>query len=130
MRSLLKDAIARTRSRYIILDALDECTNCEDFMVFIDELIHSQQEGLRIMITGRREKDIEEQLGFIADHDINIQSAIVDKDIRIYVPNRLATDKKLKKMARKGARGYRCGTNGEGRWHVRLLSKAIICRVG
>ena len=53
------------------------------------------------MITSRREKDIEEQLGSIANYNINIQSAIVDEDIRIYVRDRLATDGKLKKWPEK-----------------------------
>ena len=97
IQSLLKDAVACTGHKYIILDALDECVDREDFMVFVREMVHSQQEGLRIMITSRREKDIEEQLGNIADYNIDIQSAVVDEDIRIYVRDRLATDNKLKK---------------------------------
>ena len=48
------------------------------------------------MITSRREKDIEEQLDFLANYIINIQSVIVDEDIRVYVHDRLATDRKLK----------------------------------
>ena len=97
IRSLLKDAVACTGHKYIMLDALDECVNREDFMVFIRELVHSQQEGLRTMITSRRERDIEEQLGSVANYDISIQSAIVDEDIAMYVRNCLATDRKLKK---------------------------------
>ena len=130
MRSLLKDAIACTGSKYIILDALDECTNREDFMVFIDELIHSQPEGLRIMITSRREKDIEEQLGSIADHDINIQSAIVDEDIRIYVHNRLATDKKFKKWPEKVQEGIVAVLMKKADGMYAREIKAIICPVG
>ena len=33
VRSLLKDAVACTERKYIILDALDECINREDFIV-------------------------------------------------------------------------------------------------
>lgn len=36
-------------------------------------------------------------MGSIANYNINIQSAIVDEDIRVYVHDRLATDSKLKK---------------------------------
>ena len=101
IRSLLKDAVVCTGDKCIILDALDECANREDFMTFIGELVHSQREGLRVMITSRREKDIEEQLGSIANYDINIQSAIVDEDIRVYVRDRLATDRKLSEWPEK-----------------------------
>ena len=101
IRSLLQDAVVCTEHKYIILDALDECTDREDFTTFIHELVHSQREGLHILITSRREKDIEEQLSSIANYDINIQSAIVNKDISVYVRDRLATDSKLKKWPEK-----------------------------
>lgn len=101
IRSLLKDAVACTGRKYIILDALDECTDREDFMTVVRELVDLQQEGLRIMITSRREKDIEEQLGSIANYNINTQSAIVDEDIRVYVRDRLTRDSKLKKWPEK-----------------------------
>ena len=97
VRSLLKDAVVYTGHKYILLDALDECINREEFMVFIRELVYARHEGLHIMITSRREKDIEEEIGSIANYAINIQSAIVDEDIRIYVHDRLVTDTKLGK---------------------------------
>ena len=97
IRSLLRDIMSKTESNYIILDALDECTDRENLLTFIRNLVASKLSGLRILATSRREKDIEEQLRPIADHNINIQSAIVDEDIRVYIRNRLATDTKLKK---------------------------------
>ena len=101
IRSLLKDVLACTGHKYIIVDALDECIDREDFMFFIRGLVQSQQESLRTMITSRREKDIEEQLGSIANYDICIQNAIVDEDIGTYVRDRLATDSKLRKWPEK-----------------------------
>ena len=101
IRALLKDALSCTEYKYIILDALDECADREVFVTFIRDLVNSQQEGLRVMITSRREKDIGEQLGDIANYNIDIQSAIVDEDIRVYVRDRLATDSKLKKWPAK-----------------------------
>lgn len=97
VRSLLKDTVACKGQKFIMLDALDECADREDFLTFIHELVNSQQQCLHIMITSRRERDIEEQLGFLAKYNIAIQSAIVDEDIRVYVHDRLATDIKLKK---------------------------------
>jgi hypothetical protein len=51
----------------------------------------------RVMATSRGERQNKEQLGPIADYSINIQSAIVDEDIRVYIRDRLATVSKLKK---------------------------------
>ena len=97
IQSLLKDAVVCPGHKYIILDALDECADREEFMTFISDLIHLQEEGFRMIITSRREKDIEEQLGPLANYEIHIQSAIVDEDIRVYVRSRLAADRKLNK---------------------------------
>jgi ankyrin repeat domain-containing protein 50 len=97
IRSQLRDMMDRIECKYIILDALDECTDREDLLTFFYNLADSRVKGLRVMATSRRERDIEEQLRRIADYNINIQSTIVDEDIRVYVRDRLATDFKLKK---------------------------------
>ena len=100
--SKLKDAVARTgHDKYFVLDALDECIDREEFSIFIRELVNSQQESLHVMVTSRRDKDIEDELGCMANYNINIQSAIVDEDVQIYVRDRLATDSKLKKWPEK-----------------------------
>ena len=95
--SLLRDSLSRTKHTYIILDALDECTDREPLFKILDDLIGASREDLHILATSRPEKDIEDQLSGIASHNINIESAIVDKDIYIYVRDRLATDTKLRK---------------------------------
>lgn len=97
IRSLLRDIMGQIDSKYIVLDALDECTDREDLLTFICALVDSKLPGLRILATSRPERDIEERLRPITDHNINIQSAIVDGDIRVYIRDRLATDMKLKK---------------------------------
>ena len=97
IRSLLQGTMDRIESKYIIVDALDECTDREDLLTIFCDLVDSKLKGLRVMATSRRERDIEEKLEPIADHNINIQSAVVDKDIQVYVRDRLAIDSKLKK---------------------------------
>ena len=95
--SQLQETLDRIDSKYIILDALDECTDGEKLLTFVCNLVNSKLKGLCVMVTSRRERDIEEQLRPIADHNINIQSAVVDADIQDYVRDQLATDSKLKK---------------------------------
>lgn len=95
--SHLRQAIARPEEKYIVLDALDECTDREGLLTFIQELPSSKPRNLHILATSRREKDIEDELNPIANHKVNIQSAIVDADIRIYIRDRMTTDTKLKK---------------------------------
>lgn len=87
----------RIGSKYIVLDALDECTDREDLLTFLCDSVNSKLTGLCVMATSRREKDIEEHLRPIANYNIDIQSAVVDKDIEVYVRDRLAIDPKLRK---------------------------------
>lgn len=89
--------MVRPGLKYVILDALDECTDREELLPFIREVTASKLQDLHIMATSRWEKDIEDELSPVADHNINIQSAIVDEDIPDYIRDRLATDTKLKK---------------------------------
>jgi hypothetical protein len=88
---------ASGEEKYIVLDALDECTDREGLLNFIRDLMSSSPRDLRILSTSRREKDIDDELSQVANHNIDIQSAIVDTDIRIYIRDQMATDKKLKK---------------------------------
>ncbi|KIV93472.1 hypothetical protein PV10_04684 [Exophiala mesophila] len=95
IQSLLQSTMERMGSKYIVLDALDECTDREDLLTFLCDLVNSKLTGLRVMATSRREKDIEDHLRPISNYNIDIQRAVVDEDIEVYVRDRLATDPKL-----------------------------------
>jgi len=97
IHSLFRKAIAHPGEKYIILDALDECTDREELLTFLRELVSSKPRDLRILATSRLEKDIKGELSSVTNHNINIQSAIVDADIRVYIRDRMATDTKLNK---------------------------------
>lgn len=97
VRSMLCDALALPRRVYIVLDALDECTDQEILLPFLHRLMLSQPQQFCLLATSRPEKDIEEQIIPLANHVVNIQSTEVDHDIRVYAHDRLTTDIKLKK---------------------------------
>ena len=84
---------------YIILDALDECEDRGKLLEDIETITGWELENLHILVTSRREKDIEESLDPLVDgtKKICIQSALVNDDIRTYVHKRLRTDQKLKR---------------------------------
>jgi len=84
---------------FIILDALDECRDREQLLASIDEIVRWKREGLHILATSRKEKDIEEGFEPLMNdkNKICIQSALVDNDIRSYIHERLQTDRWLKK---------------------------------
>ena len=99
VRELLRESLAVPTPVYIILDALDECADREDLLDFLSSFVQLKLAGVRILATSRRERDIEERLLPSTAYNINIQSAVVDEDIRLYIKARLATDAKLKKWS-------------------------------
>ena len=84
---------------YIILDALDECADREELMATIETVAGRQLETLHVIVTSRKERDIESSLESLVDtcNIMPLQSAVVDEDIRNYVRHRISVDKKLKK---------------------------------
>jgi len=82
---------------YIILDALDECHARDEVMSLIQNVLEWRSEHLHLLVTSRRERDIEDTLESLVTGEICIQSAAVDADIRIHIRERLEHDQKLKK---------------------------------
>ncbi|RMZ86707.1 hypothetical protein DV736_g6069, partial [Chaetothyriales sp. CBS 134916] len=96
IHSLLLDVMDQVQFKYIVVDALDECTDRDNLLMFVSKLADARLQGLRIMLVSRRELDIEEQLRPRADYSINIENPVVDEDIWVYVQHLLATDANLK----------------------------------
>ena len=84
---------------YIILDALDECTNRAELMDVLKSMAEWRFENLHILVTSRQERDIKNSLeDFVDKQDIVcLQSTSVDKDIHTYIRQRLSHDKNLEK---------------------------------
>ena len=84
---------------FIILDALDECKEKDYLTKILEKIAGWNIAGLHMLVTSRREKDIEDSLSTLTDnnHMICIESALVKDDIRAYVRSRIRTDSKLRK---------------------------------
>lgn len=83
---------------YIVIDALDECSqeSREDVLMLAEEFVSSGND-VRMLITSRPERDIEEAMSTLAHQSILIPSDKVDADVRRYVEHVLRTDMKMKK---------------------------------
>ena len=95
----LRQLMTSLGDTYIILDALDECTERDELLADIEEIVSWKELNLHLLTTSRKEPDIEEVLTPLSDkrNRIAIQSALVDADIRTYIHGRLQTDRKLKR---------------------------------
>jgi type III secretory pathway component EscV len=90
---------------YIVLDALDECTQRLELMDMLKAVDRWQLPSLHVLITSRKERDIESSLeSYVNKEDtVCLQSDIVDKDIQRYVQQRLSNDKSLVKWEKDAA---------------------------
>lgn len=82
---------------FILLDALDECTDREDLLEFLEALIGWNIDKLHVLATSRMEKDIAASLEPMVTYQICIQSVLVDPDIRVHILECLSNDPKLKR---------------------------------
>ncbi len=94
----LKTMVTAFDEIFLILDALDECTERPELLFDIEEIMRWKDIHLHILVTSRREVDIEESLEPLCDEgtSVCVQSAVVDADIRTYVHDRLSEDKRFK----------------------------------
>ena len=99
LRTTLHQVIGRLQNTYVIIDALDECGDREDLLELIKELVHANLNHLHVLVTSRREEDIEVSLGSLIkdDDQICIQSGLVDADIHVHIRERLQHDTRLSK---------------------------------
>jgi len=84
---------------YLVLDALDECTQRPELMDVLETVTGWQLDNMHLLITSRKERDIESSLeSYVKEEDtICLQGDVVDKDIQQYVQQRLSNDKTLAK---------------------------------
>jgi hypothetical protein len=84
---------------YVVLDALDECTQRSELMGMLEVVTGWQLDNMHLLMTSRKERDIESSLKSYVDEEdtVCLQSDIVDKDIQRYIQQRLSSDKDLVK---------------------------------
>jgi hypothetical protein len=84
---------------YIVLDALDECTQRSELMDMLETVVGWQLDNLHLLMTSRKERDIETSLeSYVGEEGaVCLQRDVVDQDIQRYVQQRLYDDKSLAK---------------------------------
>lgn len=90
---------------YVILDALDECTQRSELMDMLEAVAEWQLDSLHLLMTSRKERDIGTSLeSYVGEEDaICLQRDVVDQDIQRYVQQRLRDDKGLARWNRDAA---------------------------
>jgi hypothetical protein len=90
---------------YVVLDALDECTQRSELMDVLEAVAGWKLDNLHLLMTSRKERDIESSLvSYIDERDtVCLQRDVVDQDIQRYVQQRLRDDKGLAKWNKDAA---------------------------
>ncbi|RLL95993.1 hypothetical protein CFD26_106093 [Aspergillus turcosus] len=80
---------------YIVIDALDECNTRLDLLLWLEYIASSAPASVRLLITSRKEEDIESQLQrwLCLQSHIAIENDPVNRDIRAYIHERLRCDR-------------------------------------
>lgn len=96
---LLKEIIKGIPQVYIVLDALDECTDRQELLVAVKAIADGSCENLHILLTSRTEKNIEDSIKqYIGRTEmICLESDLVGMDIQAYIQRRLLQDVKFEK---------------------------------
>jgi hypothetical protein len=92
---VLRESISNFSNTFIILDALDESINREVLLPILEKISRWGLKQLHMLITSRREPDIEQILDPLVTNSICIQNKLVDADIQLYIRDRLKKDAKL-----------------------------------
>ncbi|KAF1947366.1 hypothetical protein EJ02DRAFT_508159 [Clathrospora elynae] len=114
----------------VVLDGLDECTQRSELMDMLETVAGWQLNNLHLLITSRKERDIDGSLeGYVKEDDtVCLQRHVVDQDIQRYVQHRLRIDKGLAKWNKDAAIRQEIettmmrGTHGMFRWVVCQLN--------
>ncbi|RYN52528.1 hypothetical protein AA0117_g13366, partial [Alternaria alternata] len=121
---------------YVILDALDECTQRSELMDMLETVARWQLDNLHLLMTSRKERDIETCLeSYVREEDtVCLQRDVVDQDIQRYVQQRLRDKKSLAKWTKDAAISQEVedalmrGAHGMFRWAVCQLDTLAKCR--
>ena len=101
MMGIIEESLRGFTQSYLILDALDECSDLEDLLEFFELASQWDNPRLHILVTSRRVRDIEESIESLITKRVSIEGALVSADIHRLIQDRLQKDPKLKKWPEK-----------------------------
>jgi hypothetical protein len=96
---IVRDMTQQFPQIYIMLDALDECGQRLELMEILEVIVGWKFSNLHLIMTSRQEQEIKSSLESFVDpkNIICLENDVVDKDIQLYIRQRLCEDKGLAK---------------------------------
>jgi hypothetical protein len=99
LSDVLLAMLSRLNNVSIVLDALDESTTRSDLLPWLRDVLKADSCACRILVTARREEDIESafQRWMQPGDKISIQQRDVNEDIRAYVSHTIRNSEELER---------------------------------
>ncbi|KAF8499924.1 hypothetical protein JB92DRAFT_2677543, partial [Gautieria morchelliformis] len=132
LMSTLKVLVEGFQIVYIVFDALDECSERNTFLTLLREVVSWGLGSLHLLVTSRKERDIEETLSSLVSHQVHMDDSLVDGDIQIHVSRTLGDDIKFSLCSAGEKEKIKTtlieGAHGMFRWVVCQLDALRKCR--
>jgi chromosomal replication initiation ATPase DnaA len=102
LRDVLLAMLSKVDDVSIILDALDESSTITDLLAWLRSVLETQSIACRILVTARRQEDIESVLQhWMRPEDrINIHHSGMEEDIRAYIHHMVRNSEELERWQR------------------------------
>ena len=87
LQDILRDILYGFSDAYIVIDALDECSDRQKTLDWVKELVTDRKAGesLHIVVTSRPEPDIEKIFRTLDQHSIGVGETTANQDIMKYL---------------------------------------------
>jgi hypothetical protein len=85
LQSVLLTILEAFDDVYIVLDALDECTERKDLLKWIKQMTSWKRSKLHLLTTSRPEEDIAKHLRLLDPDHVYIKQDLVTHDIEMYI---------------------------------------------
>src|ERR1700728_1695230 len=85
LQSVLLTILETFDDIYIVLDALDECTERKDLLKWIKQMTSWKKNKLHLLTTSRPEEDIAKNLRLLDPDHVDIKRDLVTHDIKMYI---------------------------------------------
>ena len=96
-KGVIRQILEKSVPVYLVIDALDESEDRSILLECLADFREWKQENLHVLVTSRRETDIEDCLGIIATDSIPLEESVIKEDILSYIRHQLQHDKDLSK---------------------------------
>ena len=85
LQSVLLTILESFDNVYIVLDALDECTERKDLLKWIKEMTSWRKDKLHLLATSRPEEDIAKHLRLLDSDHVHIKQDLITCDVNRYI---------------------------------------------